>query len=134
MTNEPDATDDYPGSPAHIERLEAQIHASLKRGIAQAAAGETVERDDFLLFGEGLAALESGEIQPRHAYSVEWSPEDQECVGTCDEYPSLSWLAPNRREALDGIRALVTDVERDPTDEERRRIARRRRPSWADDA
>lgn len=40
-------------------------------------------------------------------YYVEWSEEDQEYVGLCVQYPSLSWLAPTYVEALQGIKALV---------------------------
>jgi hypothetical protein len=38
-----------------------------------------------------------------------WSEEDQEHVGLCDEFPSLSWLEPTREAALAGIRQLVAD-------------------------
>ena len=44
-----------------------------------------------------------------YAYQVAWSDEDGEYVGICAEFPSLSWLAPGRGEALAGIRALVAD-------------------------
>ncbi len=27
----------------------------------------------------------------RYTYRVTWSEEDQDCVGLCAEYPSLSW-------------------------------------------
>ncbi|MGW6427576.1 type II toxin-antitoxin system HicB family antitoxin [Nocardia sp. NPDC055053] len=48
---------------------------------------------------------------PRHyAYRVLWSPEDDEFVGLCAEFPSLSWLAADQMEALVGIRALVADT------------------------
>ena len=39
-----------------------------------------------------------------------WSPEDQEHVGLCTEFPSLSWLAASPEEALSGIRQLVSDT------------------------
>jgi hypothetical protein len=44
---------------------------------------------------------------------VEWSAEDGEFVGLCDRYPSLSWLASDRAEALRGIRELVAAADRD---------------------
>ena len=47
-----------------------------------------------------------------YIYRVEWSPEDQEYVGLCSEFPSLSWLAKSDDEAFSGIRALVADMER----------------------
>ena len=48
-----------------------------------------------------------------YMYRVEWSPEDQEYVGLCSEFPSLSWLAKSDDEAFSGIRALVADVVAD---------------------
>lgn len=48
-----------------------------------------------------------------YIYRVEWSPEDQEYVGLCSEFPSLSWLAKSDDEAFSGIRALVADVVAD---------------------
>jgi predicted HicB family RNase H-like nuclease len=49
----------------------------------------------------------------RYTYRVTWSEEDQEYVGLCVEYPSLSWLAPTPQEALEGIRQVVADVVAD---------------------
>lgn len=45
-----------------------------------------------------------------YTYRVTWSPEDKEFVGTCAEFPSLSWLEANPEAAFEGIRALVRDV------------------------
>ena len=44
-----------------------------------------------------------------YRYTVHWSEEDGEWVGRCDAFPSLSWLAPCRDEALAGIRDLVAE-------------------------
>ena len=49
----------------------------------------------------------------RYTYRVTWSEEDEEYVGLCIEYPSLSWLAPTPQEALEGIRQVVADVVAD---------------------
>jgi predicted HicB family RNase H-like nuclease len=49
----------------------------------------------------------------RYTYRVTWSEEDQEYVGLCVEYPSLSWLASSPEEALAGIRAVVAEVVAD---------------------
>jgi len=49
----------------------------------------------------------------RYTYRVTWSEEDNEYVGLCIEYPSLSWLAPTPEEALKGIRDVVADVVAD---------------------
>jgi predicted HicB family RNase H-like nuclease len=48
-----------------------------------------------------------------YTYRVTWSVEDQEHVGLCTEFPSLSWLAPTPEDALSGIRALVKDIVTD---------------------
>jgi predicted HicB family RNase H-like nuclease len=49
----------------------------------------------------------------RYTYRVTWSEEDEEYVGLCIEYPSLSWLAPTPQEALEGIRHVVAEVVAD---------------------
>ena len=49
----------------------------------------------------------------RYTYRVTWSEDDQEHVGLCAEFPSLSWLAPTPEAALNGIRQLVSDVVAD---------------------
>ncbi len=45
-----------------------------------------------------------------YTYRVIWSADDEEFVGLCAEFPSLSWLDADRHEALDGITRLVGDV------------------------
>lgn len=49
----------------------------------------------------------------RYTYRITWSDEDNEHVGLCAEFPSLSWLAPTPGGALRGIRRLVADVVAD---------------------
>ncbi len=53
----------------------------------------------------------------KYTYRVLWSDEDEEFVRLCAELPSLSWLAPSRGEALDGIvkvaRRAVKDMAAD---------------------
>ena len=46
-------------------------------------------------------------------YRVTWSAEDEEYVGLCAEFPSLSWLAASPDKALAGIRALVHEIHED---------------------
>lgn len=43
----------------------------------------------------------------RFTYRITWSEEDQEYVGLCAEFPSLSWLAESPEAALQGIRRVV---------------------------
>jgi predicted HicB family RNase H-like nuclease len=53
-------------------------------------------------------------INPDHyVYKVIWSAEDQEYVGLCAEYPSLSYLHEDRLQALEGITKLVRSVVED---------------------
>ena len=49
----------------------------------------------------------------RYTYRVTWSEEDNEHVGLCAEFPSLSWLAPTPEAALKGIRKIVAEVVAD---------------------
>jgi predicted HicB family RNase H-like nuclease len=49
----------------------------------------------------------------RYTYRVTWSEDDQEYVGLCAEFPSLSWLAPAPEAALKGIRKAVAGVVHD---------------------
>ena len=48
-----------------------------------------------------------------YTYRVTWSEEDEEYVGLCAEFQSLSWLASDPEAALLGIRQLITDVVAD---------------------
>lgn len=48
-----------------------------------------------------------------YTYRVTWSADDNEYVGLCAEFPSLSWLAEAPETALIGIRNLVADVVND---------------------
>ena len=45
-----------------------------------------------------------------YTYRVTWSPEDQEYIGLCAEFASLSWLAKTPEKALKGIQKIVEDV------------------------
>ena len=48
-----------------------------------------------------------------YTYRVTWSPEDDEHLGLCAEFPSLSWLAKTPEAALKGIGQVVADVVAD---------------------
>ena len=48
-----------------------------------------------------------------YTYRVTWSPEDDEHVGLCAEFPSLSWLAKTPAGALKGIQKVVSEVVAD---------------------
>lgn len=49
----------------------------------------------------------------KYTYGVIWSETDQEYVGLCAEFPSLSWLKPTQTEALNGIVHLVRGATAD---------------------
>jgi len=49
----------------------------------------------------------------RYTYRVTWSEEDEEYIGLCAEFPSLSRLEPSTEEALKGIRQAVAQVVAD---------------------
>ena len=48
-----------------------------------------------------------------YTYRVTWSADDDEYVGLCTEFPSLSWLTETPESALRGIRNVVADVIED---------------------
>jgi predicted HicB family RNase H-like nuclease len=62
--------------------------------------------------GRSAAALArpGGSRDDHFTYRVTWSAEDDEHVGLCVEFPSLSWLAKTPESALKGIRNLVAEV------------------------
>ncbi len=45
-----------------------------------------------------------------YTYRVTWSEDDQEFIGLCAEFPSLSWLASSQESALRGVRSVVAQV------------------------
>ena len=45
-----------------------------------------------------------------YSYRVVWSSEDEEYVGLCSEFPSLSYLDENQIAALEGINNLVKNI------------------------
>jgi predicted HicB family RNase H-like nuclease len=49
----------------------------------------------------------------RYTYRVTWSEDDNEYVGLCAEFPSLSWLALTPETTLKGIRNLVAEIVAD---------------------
>lgn len=44
-------------------------------------------------------------------FYIDWSERDEEFIGLCDQYPSLSYLAKSEAEALLGIYELVMEIE-----------------------
>lgn len=56
-------------------------------------------------------------MSEKFSYRIVWSDEDAEYVGRCDQFPSLSWLAPSPESALRGIRKVVAGVTAEMSDE-----------------
>ena len=54
-------------------------------------------------------------VEEGYNYRVFWSEEDQEYVATVAEFPLLSYLDPDDREALKGIKDLVRDIIKNGT-------------------
>ena len=49
----------------------------------------------------------------KYTFRVTWSEEDDEFIGLCAEFQSLSWLAESPEAALKGIRKVVQNCIRD---------------------
>jgi predicted HicB family RNase H-like nuclease len=49
----------------------------------------------------------------KYTYRITWSEEDEEYVGLCAEFPSLSWLAQTPEAALKGVSRLVHEITAD---------------------
>ena len=59
----------------------------------------------------GTKAVTKADVKnDRYTYRVTWSEEDREYVGSCAEFPSLSWLSGSQEAALKGIRDVVAEV------------------------
>lgn len=52
----------------------------------------------------------------KYTFQVCWSETDQEYLATVLEFPSLSWLDPDRGEAEAGLLSLVAEVVEDLQD------------------
>jgi len=49
-------------------------------------------------------------MSDKYTYRVIWSEDDEEYVGLCTEFPSLSWLNKLQDGAFKGIRKLVAET------------------------
>jgi len=49
-------------------------------------------------------------MHDHYTYRVTWSGKDRMRIGTCIEFPSLSWLANTPGAALTGIRRIVAET------------------------
>ncbi len=53
-----------------------------------------------------------------YTYSVSWSEEDKEFVGTCEVFPSLSFLGKSQQDVLRGIVQLAGETLEEMKSEE----------------
>ncbi|SMX66789.1 hypothetical protein BI49514_00320 [Brevibacterium iodinum ATCC 49514] len=112
----------------NIHRLTDEEHGTLNAALISYAdeiedpTESRVVRDlaDTLISGD--VCIRQTAIGPRslwlsldqqYTYQVQWSPESHQLVGTVAEFPSLSWIDSDPREAFDGIRSLVAEVLKD---------------------
>ena len=51
--------------------------------------------------------------EKHYTYRVTWSEEDEEFVALCAEFPSLSFLAKDRNQAIDGLTEIIFDILKD---------------------
>ena len=49
----------------------------------------------------------------KYTYRVTWSEEDEEFLGLCSEFPSLSWFAETSEKTLKGIHSVVKECIED---------------------
>ncbi len=66
---------------------------------------------DLNALAASIVADATDETPDQYTYRVEWSPEDNEWIGLCNELPALSWLDPVKAKALAGIARLAEAVE-----------------------
>ena len=45
-----------------------------------------------------------------YTYDTTWSQSDNQMVGICEEFPSLSYVGKTKAEAVDGIKDVVATV------------------------
>lgn len=43
-------------------------------------------------------------------FNVLWSQDDQAYIGTCDRFPSLSWISETPEKALEGIKSTTKTI------------------------
>ena len=48
-----------------------------------------------------------------YTYTVKWCRKVKQFIGTCAEFPKLSFYDPDRNTAMSGIQNLVANVSRD---------------------
>jgi hypothetical protein len=84
--------------------------------MRQALKRPILDMDEVLKL---ISAASPAEFEnPNYTYRITWSEEDNQYVGLCAEFPSLSWLADSQEAALLGILKLVREVDADMAEEQ----------------
>ncbi len=94
----------WPGYP--------RVNIQSDNGRAKAYLAGQVLAGDRQEGGDLMATIQGTDVS-RYTYRVTWSVEDDEFVATCNEVPSLSWLADSQVAALQGLVDLVADTVAD---------------------
>jgi hypothetical protein len=50
---------------------------------------------------------------PHYSFHILWSKQDKSYIGTCTEFPSLSWIASSHSLAFTGIYNLILNTIKD---------------------
>lgn len=93
--------------PADQLTYREELATILARGEEDIAAGHGIDLETVM--AEARAVLEKP-IRKKFSYRITWSDQDEEYIGLCDQFPSLSWLAPSPEAALRGIRKVVAET------------------------
>lgn len=78
------------------------------QGAGRGGAGAALQGTKGIRTADGVAGPSVPKVE--YAFTSSWSEGDKEYVGLCVQYPSLSWLAATKDEALVGIMRVVVDV------------------------
>ena len=47
-----------------------------------------------------------------HVYKVEWQEERQRFAAKCQVYPSLNWYAETEEKAIEGLKHIISAIEK----------------------
>jgi hypothetical protein len=100
------------GNPKNEDGTYSVVHKTEDSSVVELARKIEEHKVD-IEFPPTFAKNTITRIIDKNVYRIKWSEEDQEYLGTCKQFPGLSWLATTQRGAFDGIVKLVKDVEDD---------------------
>lgn len=116
-----------PLSPEQFDKLNAMDYLHYIEPRLKDAGAYDIRYDGHFGANLFLRVAAQGDIQrvkkalskllKEYTYKLDWSKEDQEWVGLCAEFPSLSFLDRRAECAIAGIQQLVEEAEKDIEDE-----------------